>query len=599
MSHKDWPPLQESEIHALASSKVFTRGRALFDEGALEDLTHQSEQLSALCQGSDEEPYALSIRLNEQGVHETRCSCPYDYDGICKHLVALLLAWAHTPEAFHEVANAPSDLPIESTLLTELRGRERDELAQVIVQLVETEPKLRPAVRRLLQNRLSDGEVAKTQRAVASLVRKIARTGYESNFSQVRRDLLFHLRSAASLESLRPSDAARLYIAVIQGLMAAGSDPFNWDDNRHLVDVSQQCVVALASLLPRASDSLRVACLKVLCQAYLFDINLGGYDFVEGAEALLEGARPEEWKLIEAQLDAFLQPRPAPQRAKFVGDEWVEEASVELSGWGRTRVIALKARRIEKFGGQQVANAFLIQHGTPEQQVNATLANGDFEWATSLATQHFAPYAGLIRSFADNLNEAGQWQRARDWAQQHEMTEWLAHHSAQRGEPDALQLNINLFRASPTAKHWFRVIELAPETSRAGLKVELWQHLDKVAAFATEFDIRLGEGQVMAALEIWPRLSRGERQSRNDQLAAAAETCDAEAAILLWSELAESLISHKSRDAYRLAAKALLRAKKLLEKEGRGSEWPPRSAALRTRYPALRALKEELDRAKL
>ena len=42
MSHDDEPPLQESDIEALATAKVFARGRALFDEDGLEELTRQS-----------------------------------------------------------------------------------------------------------------------------------------------------------------------------------------------------------------------------------------------------------------------------------------------------------------------------------------------------------------------------------------------------------------------------------------------------------------------------------------------------------------------------------------------------------------------------
>lgn len=171
--------------------------------------TPQSERLSALCGGSDEEPYSLSAQVNAQGVQETRCSCPYEYDGLCKHLVALLLAWAHTPEAFEETQAVEPEPVTESALFLELRNRERDELAQIIAQLVEAEPKLRPLVRRLMKARLSHGDVAKTERAVAAQLRKVARAGYETSFSQVRRELLFHLRDAASVALMRPGNASR------------------------------------------------------------------------------------------------------------------------------------------------------------------------------------------------------------------------------------------------------------------------------------------------------------------------------------------------------------------------------------------------------
>ena len=137
------------------------------------------------------------------------------------------------------------------------------------------------------------------------------------------------------------------------------------------------------------------------------------------------------------------------------------------------------------------------------------------------------------------------------------------------------------------------------QIDQAYLNTELWEFLERSAAFAIQFDIRLANGEVAAALEIWSKLTVGERQSRHDRLATAAEHERGDVAFEMWSELAESLISHRSRDAYRLASKALVRTKKLLEKEGRSSQWAEYSTTLRARYRRLPALKEELDRAKL
>ena len=179
------------------------------------------------------------------------------------------------------------------------------------------------------------------------------------------------------------------------------------------------------------------------------------------------------------------------------------------------------------------------------------------------------------------------------------MTRWLAQNAVLRGDPDALPLNVALFRAEPSAAQWFETLALAPDSERAELRAQLWRELETRNAFAAQFDIHLAEGEVRAALDLWPQLSTWERQNRHDQLASAAPRCDVETAVALWSALAESLISRKSRDAYRMAAKALVQAKRTLEKAGRGAEWSERGAVLRARYPMLRALKEELDRAKL
>jgi uncharacterized Zn finger protein len=43
-------------------------------------------------QGSQHEPYHVRLSVEAGALGEAECSCPYDWDGICKHVVATLLA---------------------------------------------------------------------------------------------------------------------------------------------------------------------------------------------------------------------------------------------------------------------------------------------------------------------------------------------------------------------------------------------------------------------------------------------------------------------------------------------------------------------------
>ncbi|HEX8834011.1 MAG TPA: hypothetical protein VF719_07405, partial [Abditibacteriaceae bacterium] len=131
------------------------------------------------------------------------------------------------------------------------------------------------------------------------------------------------------------------------------------------------------------------------------------------------------------------------------------------------------------------------------------------------------------------------------------------------------------------------------------LRAELWKYLDTRKAHAIQFDIALDENDAEHALRLWGKLGRFEKEARHENLAAAAENSHPDEAFLLWEELAHSLIARRSRDAYRLAVKALARARRVLAQNGREGEWPAVSTALRERYPTLRALKEELDRSGL
>jgi hypothetical protein len=595
MTYENWPTLEEGEIESLATSKVFARGRALFDEETFDDLTLEGNKISGICPGSEDEEYSVSAQMGEQGLQETKCTCPYEHDGICKHRVALLLTWAHTPEAFQVVepikkaASKDKTLKVKahSKLFNDLCGRERHELATIIEQMIETEPKLRPVVQRLLKVRLTDAEIAKTGRAIETQLRKIARVGYETNWAQIRRDLNFHLRSAASFEATRPLDAGKLYATILTALMAADSAVFGWDDKGYLSEISQKCVAALSGLLSHAPDALRKEWLKILTQAFLFDSAFS--NFADGVEPALETASEEDWPLIDALLESRLSNKT---KSMIWGGDFLETYTL-------ARIISLKARRIARWQGQEAENRFLVERGTPQQQIDAHLNLGDYDAATSLARQNFIGQPGLINTFAEKLNEAGQWERAREWAQQNDLKGWLAHHSRLRGDSDAFELNLDLFKKNPSASHWFQLFQVVPAPQQESLRADLWQWLEKHGNPGTRFDIHLLEKQVPAALQIWPQLNEWQQETRYDQIANAATEMSGDDAVALWSQLTESLIAHKYRSAYRLAAKALQGVKKALEDAERADEWPAHIAAVRERYPLLKALREELDKAKL
>ena len=85
------PCLTEAQIRNLASESSFERGQNYYYDEAILALIRQEMELRAQCEGSNYEPYQVSATLTETGIAETSYACPYNYGGICKHIVALLL----------------------------------------------------------------------------------------------------------------------------------------------------------------------------------------------------------------------------------------------------------------------------------------------------------------------------------------------------------------------------------------------------------------------------------------------------------------------------------------------------------------------------
>lgn len=81
-------PTQEG-IRTLCTEQSFERGRDYYHQGRIQELDIDGDEISATVRGSNY--YDVTIDVAADPIR-TRCSCPYDYAGDCKHIVAVLLA---------------------------------------------------------------------------------------------------------------------------------------------------------------------------------------------------------------------------------------------------------------------------------------------------------------------------------------------------------------------------------------------------------------------------------------------------------------------------------------------------------------------------
>lgn len=126
----------EADLRANATAEAFRRGAEYERRGAVGPQTLRGDVLEAEVQGSEPAPYLVRITLREGLVAAASCTCPYEWGGWCKHVVAAALAWVHHP------------LPAEPApaLGTLLAGLDRTRLQTLIEKLVERDPALRHTV---------------------------------------------------------------------------------------------------------------------------------------------------------------------------------------------------------------------------------------------------------------------------------------------------------------------------------------------------------------------------------------------------------------------------------------------------------------------
>ena len=131
------PIVTEELILTKVIEKSFERGQDYYESGMVESVIQRGNRLFAEVLGSEEEPYHVGVNLQGDDFSAS-CTCPYDWGGYCKHIVAVLLTWVHDRDLVAVRA------PIED-LLSKL---DTDGLKALVLQMVETDPQLSETIDR-------------------------------------------------------------------------------------------------------------------------------------------------------------------------------------------------------------------------------------------------------------------------------------------------------------------------------------------------------------------------------------------------------------------------------------------------------------------
>ncbi len=91
------PQLSQEMIRRYASGQSWQRGEAYYYDGYVRRVIQRGNSINAEVEGSDIRPYQVSISFDGEELGAVYCSCPYDYGGCCKHIVATLLVCLREP----------------------------------------------------------------------------------------------------------------------------------------------------------------------------------------------------------------------------------------------------------------------------------------------------------------------------------------------------------------------------------------------------------------------------------------------------------------------------------------------------------------------
>jgi uncharacterized Zn finger protein len=572
----DLPSLTEDDIRHLATPQSFERGERYYASGSVLDAERRGNTLVAHVQGSQYEPYRVTVTLGSVGVEETACTCPYDWGGICKHVVATLLTWVCEPDSFHVLA------PVDE-LLAE-RGKE--DLIALVKEMIARQPDLA----RLLELPLGPDSSVPFDLAT---FRKQASYALSRDDAEWAARELERLQETADryLEVDNLTAAGALYHLILDETLSRFEGWWlEWDRDGDIMCVLGGCAEGLDRCLDRISDAeTREPWLEVLLEARLEDIRLGGVDFAWPAgDVVLRQATDEEWTWIEARLRREMQ---------------------QARDWGREVLVRFLTARLEMAGRETEADAFVLEHGTSQQRAFLLIRLGRVEKAVDIARQHFADLPGLVTRFADELVEAGHGEAAVTYMAEQVQYEhyaphyrpWLARYFEEHGDREAaLELWRRQFAERPWLETYQELRRLAGELGTwKSLRPALLKSLDPQRQASLLLQIALDEGDVAWALEIVSRPGALFSADALIRVAQAAELEHPRAALEIYRQRAERAIAARGRGNYQTAAGHLLRVRDLYRRLGEAAAWETYIAHLRLEHQRLPALQDELNKAGL
>ncbi|MEJ7617947.1 MAG: SWIM zinc finger family protein [Pyrinomonadaceae bacterium] len=572
------PQLSEAHIRKLASGPSFERGQAYYDDGAILEPVRQEMELRAECAGSAYEPYQVSATLAKGGITKTSCTCPYDQGGICKHMIALLLAYVHEPQSFR-------DIPPLTAMLAE---RSKEELIGLIGEMIKQKPELlsivelsaaarqakpgkpldvtayRRQARRALQHE-SPRAVEKELQALRETAARFGKTGDWLN--------------AGAVYHVALDEAVRGYDDMLQQM----------DEDGDIAIQVDECAQGLSQSLQKSSadSQTRRAWLEALLEAELADIELGGIDLAPSArEAILKQASDEEWAWIEKRVRTVI---------------------AKSRDWGREALVGFLAEGQKRRGRAGEAAALIREAGTPEQQVLLLAKEGEIEQAVRQMREILKSKPGLATQFADALVQAKakgaaielvaeRAEKGDSWC-----ASWLAKYYRQHGNAEeALAWQRKVFLAQPSVEAFKALGEVSRKSGTwEQVKIDALAALERKKAVSPLIEIALHEGDVARALSLLPRVERGAWRDYKREVAQAAEKKHPEAALVLYQEMAERAIGERQRRSYEAAAQHLKRVKAMYERLNTQAAWDAYLQGLRSRYAHLPALQDEMRKARL
>jgi uncharacterized Zn finger protein len=593
--------LSEAAIRAGATEKSFARGRELFRRRAVSRAAIQGHTLSGVCEGSESPFYGVRAELDEGGVRSASCTCPYDFGGYCKHVIALLLSYAHEPESF-----AAHKEPAE--LLSELS---REQLLALLTKLVAEQPDLYELIEAALAtpsvsgggetdpSRRREVDVEVYRRRVNSIMHGLDHMRASEAYWHVG-GLTDELRGVErSAREFLDAGEAESALRILLTLVEESSDGFEYidDSNGELGDFLNGLGATLAEII-LSLDLDEDGRGDLLSDLDDLHDQLSDYG-VEGLSVALLAAR-HGWEELPASAGRYKARggyKEEDDDAEADKDEWY------ASGWVPEDPVKVlthaKLNVLERQGRTDEYLALCLRAGEHLRYALKLLSLGREPEAVSYAVKHLTD-AGEALTLAQRLRDSGHLDEAIRVGERglrlkgHGATlgRWLgAIEETQGRTKQALEAWLAAFREAPSLDLWLTLKRLAGR-GWPKLKPEAMSSLEKFYDKRPLAEVLIEEQEWDAAIRL------ADRHAQEHEVAAtvadALITRRPEWVIRASIKHAEALTEPTKSSLYPAAAGWLRRAKAAYAHSGRTDEWQQYLQRLKEQYKRRPALTAQL-----
>jgi uncharacterized Zn finger protein len=568
--------ITESDIRALANAQSFERGEDYYHDDLVFDLVRRGNDFTARVEGSGYDPYQIHATIVNDNIIATSCTCPYDWGGICKHIVATLLAIINEPETIVEK-------PELSTLLAELTA---EQLRQILIGLADEGPAFAEAIERemsWLKEQPVTADAPKSEsisvdvNAVRREINKDFRLagkgdpfqhGYYDEYSGLEMNpeeiLQPHLEKVLALLDARDVETAETLITIIINSYIDGLSELDEWVYEYNEDVLSEANVTLGAVLAEVLLTLDLEPgeqVEWLAQIADWEDGLGDLDIA--ITAVEQG-----WSyppLVAAMQGNITEKGAWEGEAPFYADELA---------LARLHVLARQERT------QEYVNLAEAE-GQLGLAINMRAQSGDIEKAVTDAKTYLV-YPRAILSLAEILAAKGELEASFDVAEFGlslkddmnlvNLARWTREQATAAGNHSlALQAAQTAFTSSYALADYKVVQELAGDRWLT-LKPELLKQLQKGYSSTLKIDIYLYENMLTEAMTVLDKPAYASEHDLRRVIEATRETYP-DWGIRKSKRKAEAIMDAGSSGSYDTAVSWLKTTRDIYQQHQRQQEW--------------------------